>query len=680
VQRLKYIPLQLTLFLILGIITGFYLNLTILVVIISLVSLLSILGIIYLLVGKINISSIYFSIASFLTFYFVGIAAITLNNDLNQKEHYTYFLSEENPNQTLIKVKTILKANAFYDKYEALVLKIGKQETRGKILLNIRKDSIHNILNVDDKLIVKSNFELINDPKNPYQFDYKRYLEKQNIHRQITISKKEFFMIENEKTSFRGIAHKFRKRINESLIKEGFGGDELAIINALLLGQRQEMSKEILENYSKAGAIHILAVSGLHVGIILVIITIFLTPLNYLKHGKNLKLIIILILLWIFAFIAGMSASVVRAVTMFTALSIGLAFDRKNSLYKNLIISVFFLLLFNPYYLFNVGFQLSYLAVFFIVWLQPIISGIWKPTFKPLNYFWQLFTVSIAAQIGVLPLSLYYFHQFPGLFFIANLLIIPVLGVILGLGITIIMLSLIRLLPLVLTNFYQKLIDTMNQLIAWIANQESFLFKDISFSLVMMLSIYLFIIISFRWIENKTVNKFKFMLVAVIFIQTIVIFEAYRSASYNELIIFNKSKASMIANKEKLMFTIMSNNKLLINNSIFKNYLVGSGVSKVQIGDSLRNVHEIGDQKLLIVDSLGVYKVNNFIPDMVLLSHSPKINLERFIAEVNPNLIIADASNYKRYIDLWAKTCLRKDIKFYSTTKEGAFIKRYETN
>lgn len=482
-QLLKYIPLQLTFFLILGILTGFYFNLTILVVIISLVSLLSILGIVYLLVGKINISSIYFIITSFLTFYFVGIASITIHNDLNQK-NITPILSEQNPNTTLIKVKTILKANVYYDKYEALVLKIGNQKTQGKLLLNIRKDSSQKILNVDDKLIVKTYFQLINEPKNPYQFDYKSYLEKQNIYRQITISKKDLYMIENQETSFRGMAHKFRKRINESLIKQGFGGDELAIINALLLGQRQEMSKEILENYSKAGAIHILAVSGLHVGIILLIITLFLKPLDYLKRGKNLKLIIILILLWTFAFIAGMSASVVRAVTMFTALSIGLAVNRKNSLYKNLIISVFFLLLFNPYYLFEVGFQLSYLAVFFIVWLQPIISSIWKPTFKPLNYFWQLFTVSVAAQIGVLPLSLYYFHQFPGLFFIANLLIIPVLGIILGLGIAIILLSLISLLPIALSNFYQRLIDTMNQLIAWIANQESFVSRHFVFIII----------------------------------------------------------------------------------------------------------------------------------------------------------------------------------------------------
>jgi len=220
----------------------------------------------------------------------------------------------------------------------------------------------------------------------------------------------------------------------------------------------------------------------------------------------------------------------------------------------------------------------------------------------------------------------------------------------------------------------------MNQLIAWIAEQESFLFQDISFSLLLMLSIYLFIIFCFRWIENKTINKFKYMLIVIIFIQIIYIFEEYKTASYNELIIFNKSRASVLAIKENLKLTIMTNNDLLINNSIFKNYLVGSGVPNVQMVDSLRNVHEIGNQKLLIVDSLGIYKANNFAPDMVLLSHSPKINLERLIDQERPNLIIADASNYKSYIDRWENTCLKKGIKFYNTARKGAFIKKHETN
>ena len=170
------------------------------------------------------------------------------------------------------------------------------------------------------------------------------------------------------------------------------------------------------------------------------------------------------------------------------------------------------------------------------------------------------------------------------------------------------------------------------------------------------------------------------MLVTVILIQGIFIFEEYKTASYNEYVIFNKSRASALAIKEKLNLSIMTSSYVPMNNSIFKNYFVGSGVSKVQKIDSLKNVYQLGERKLLIIDSLGIYKVNNFIPEMVLLSNSPKINLERLIDEVNPNLIIADASNYKSYVDRWAKTCTNKGIHFYYTVKEGAFIKKYKTN
>lgn len=676
-KLLKYIPLQLTFCLVLGIFTGFFLNLSPIFVVASLVTLLSILGIFYLLMYKFIIPSIYFTITALLCFYLIGITSITIHNDLNKKKHYTKYVLELQPRKALIKVESSLKSNDYYDKYIGQVLKIEHQETQGRILINIKKDSLQNDLNVDDVLVLKTNFDLINDSKNPYQFDYKNYLEKQNIYRQITTSKTDIFILKTQKTSIKGLAHKFRKRINQSLIKNGFNGDELAIINALLLGQRQEMSKEILENYTKAGAVHILAVSGLHVGIILLIITLFLKPLDYLKHGKLIKLIITLLLLWTFAFIAGLSASVVRAVTMFTALSIGLAFNRKNSLYKNLIISVFFLLLFNPYYLFEVGFQLSYLAVFFIVWLQPLIYSVWKPSFKPLDYFWQLFTVSVAAQIGVLPLSLYYFHQFPGLFFVANLLIIPVLGLILGLGITIILLSLINLLPKALANFYQGVIDLMNHIIAWIADQESFLFQEVSFSLLLMLSMYLFIIFCFRWIENKTVNKFKYVLVTIVLIQVVLIFEERKTSSYNELVIFNKSRASALAIKENHELRVAANLDLSIQKEIFKDYIIGSGISKITMTDTLKNAYQLDDEKLLIVDSLGIYRINDFVPDMVLLSNSPKINLERMIDEINPNFIIADASNFKSYVLQWEKTCINKGIQFYYTAKEGAYVKRY---
>jgi len=485
---------------------------------------------------------------------------------------------------------------------------------------------------------------MISEPKNPYQFNYKSYLKKKTIHRQITILNKEVFFLKKNTNSVNGLAHTFRVHIHNSLLKSGFKDDELAIINALLLGQRQDMSKELIANYSRAGAIHILAVSGLHVGIILLLISFLLKPLKRL--------------LWGFAFIAGTSASVVRAVTMFTAVSIGLAVDRKNSVYRNLIISLFFLLLINPYYLFEIGFQLSYIAVFSIVWLQPIIVRFWKPKWKVIHYFWQLFTVSLAAQIGVLPLSLYYFHQFPGLFFVANLIIIPILGFILGLGILVILLSLVLF-------------------ISWIADQKSFVVQEIYFSLVFVFAFYIFIVFSFRWIQNRSIINFKYALFSLLILQGVFIYEKQKHTRINELVIFNKSSSSALALQKNRKITIHKSAHFSKNNTILESYKTGNYSHKTEVIDSIKNVFKMGRKTMLVIDSLGVYKLRSLKPDYILLIQSPKINLERLIEELKPKLIIADASNYTSYIKNWQKTCFATKTKFYYTQASGAYREKW---
>ena len=218
---------------------------------------------------------------------------------------------------------------------------VNSIKVQGKILLNIRRDSANNSFNVDDKIFISHGFDSIRSPTNPYQFNYKNYLENQQVHHQISLKNWEYLLLKNNNHSIKGSAFSIRKKINDALIKFNFKGDELSIINALLLGQRQEISKNLLQNYQNAGAIHILAVSGLHVGIILLILTFLLNPLEKLKHGTFIKLIIIVFLLWIFAFIAGLSASIVRAVTMFTAIAISMTNNQSISTYKALIISIF---------------------------------------------------------------------------------------------------------------------------------------------------------------------------------------------------------------------------------------------------------------------------------------------------------------------------------------------------
>ncbi len=168
------------------------------------------------------------------------------------------------------------------------------------------------------------------------------------------------------------------------------------------------------------------------------------------------------------------SPSVVRAVTMFSFVAYALFLNRPTSIVNILALSVFAILLIHPMFLFQVGFQMSYAAVFAIVWIYPILMKLWNPRHWFLKKGWQLFSVSLAAQAGVLPISIFYFHQFPGLFFLSNILIVPFLGILLGLGLLVIILSAINMLPNSIAIFYNLLLKTMNDVVQWVGKQEHF--------------------------------------------------------------------------------------------------------------------------------------------------------------------------------------------------------------
>ncbi|MFA5297780.1 MAG: ComEC/Rec2 family competence protein [Lutibacter sp.] len=674
---LKFIPAQLTFFLTVGILFGNYFSISPNQLVLVFGGLMLLFTAVYFYSNKQFQTPFLFPILVFLLSLFVGLGSITFKNQLNNKNHYTKELqfSTNKPVSALISIRNVLKSSVYYDKYEAEVFHLDGKKTIGKILVSIKKDSTQKQQKVDDYLAVKTVFNSISEPLNPFGFNYKKYLQQQQIHHQIYIEHCQFLKLPKTKTSLKGIAANIRENITNALIGCGFKNDELAVVNALILGQRQYLTSELQQSYAGAGAIHILAVSGLHIGIILLILTFVFKPLHYFKHGKLIATILIIILLWMYAIIAGLSASVVRAVAMFTAIAIAMFVNRPSNVYNTLVISMFFLLLFNPYYLFEVGFQLSYMAVFSIVWIQPKLVHLWKPKLWLFDKLWQLLTVSTAAQMGVLPLSLYYFHQFPGLFFMSNLVIIPVLGVILTVGIAIMALSVLQIVPQFLVNAYIFIIQQMNYFVGWIANQEFFIIKNISFSFLVMIAFYTFLFVVLKWIEKKVFYRFVFVLISIVFIQTVFIFEKYKRESIHEFIVFNESKLTTIGerNGNKIRFdTSVDSLKKMSNFKIA--YSVGAGLGEILPSGKIKSMYLFGEETILIVDSLGIYRFNSLKPTVVILRQSPKINLERLLKHLHPKIIVADGTNYKSYLKVWEQTCIKNKIPFHNTMQKGAFV------
>jgi competence protein ComEC len=484
--------------------------------------------------------------------------------------------------------------------------------------------------------------------------------------------------LQKKNKSLFGIAHTLREKINSELKAQDFSKNELSIYNAILLGQRQDISKETFTTYKNAGAIHILAVSGLHIGIILMILNFLFQPIGKLKQGKIIKLVVVVLFLWVYALIAGLSPSVIRAVTMFTSIAIGITLNRPSGVKNSLVASLFFLLLGHPLFLFDVGFQLSYSAVFSIVWLQPFFSKLWKPKHKAVQYFWQLLTVSFAAQIGVLPLTLFYFHQFPGLFFVSSLVIIPILGLLLSIGFLVAILALLDFLPKQLVDFYEILLEAMNKIVEIISKQETFLFEGISFSILLMVSSYMLLIFTMTFLQQKNIKNAFLFLSAVLLLQATLFYEKKKKQEKNEFIFFQETANSVFVHRKNEKVIVYKNLDTINRNLSrpVKSYILGNNL-EISERKPIKNYFKSEKTSMLVIDSFGIYYPLKIYPEIVILTQSPKINLDRLIEILQPKMIIADGSNYKSYINRWQKTCGEKKINFYDTSKMGAFVTNY---
>ncbi|WP_083702064.1 ComEC/Rec2 family competence protein [Mangrovimonas sp. DI 80] len=488
-KLLNFTLIKLTVCLILGIVTSYFLHIPFHNATCTTFLGLLLLFILYRISKSKFQQNIWFGATVLITTFFLGSLTYHLHDQKNFKKHYSHHIKNTETKSSLLtlRVREQLKTGMYHDKYVVNLIKIDSIPVQGKALLNIEIDSLSSPFKVDDIIVTQSTLKDIIPPLNPNQFDYTAYLEKQYIYHQLFTNNQEIFTLNSKPYTLLGYAASIREHILSKLNNIHLEKDDFAILSALLLGQRQNIDPITYEQFSNAGVIHILAISGLHIGIILLILNFVLKPFDHLPKGRFYKTILILIMLWGFVIITGLSASVTRAVTMFSVLAIGMNLKRPSNIYNSIAVSVFILLLCKPLFIFDVGFQLSYLAVIAIVSIQPLLYKVYKPKTKLDKSLWNVITVTIAAQIGVLPLSIYYFHQFPLLFFVSNLLVIPILGLVLSLGIVIIILSLLNTSYSLFTEAFHYLITYMQSVIAWTADKEDLIIRDIPLSVLWFL-------------------------------------------------------------------------------------------------------------------------------------------------------------------------------------------------
>ena len=616
---------------------------------------------------KVLLQNISFGITTYLLAFSLGMLSFYVHSDANNANHYTKNTIEETNSIRAI-VTSALKPNTKYNKYFISLSHFNDSVTSGKMLLYVPKINTTK-LSTGGEIWLKNSVYPIPKAFNPYQFDYANYLEKQNVYHQIYTRENQIKIIQTHK-NFDFYIEKLRNNLSKSFDIHHFEPKTKAIIDALILGQRIELDKETIADYSNAGVIHILAISGLHISIIYFFIIFLLKPLKRVRFGAEIQLLIVLAILWLFAFLTGLPASVTRAVTLFSFISIGNYFNQPKAIYNALAISAFLILLVNPNAIFDVGFQLSYAAVLSIVLFQPFYKKFYFTENKIGIYFIDTILVSLAAQIGVLPLSLYYFNQLPLLFLFANLIIIPLSSLVLIVGIVILPLNYVfPSIAVFLGHILEYSIQFMNNYIHWIAQFKSGIITNISFSGWLTFSMYLIIIALIYGLYHAKAKNVKYILLSILIFQCSYITVKWNENHRSELVIFNE-KATLIGIKNQ-------KNVIAFSDAPEHHYATLNHYKRGTFSDSLEvfsleNTIAFKNKRILVVDSLGIYKTS-IRPDIIVLTQNPKINVLRLIQDVSPKLIIADKSNYKNSIKLWETTCRKEKIPFHAIAEKGFY-------
>ncbi|MDD5570489.1 MAG: ComEC/Rec2 family competence protein [Bacteroidales bacterium] len=568
------------------------------------------------------------------------------------------------------------------------------QNCEGKVILWIKKDSASEKIEYGDLLLLNSVFSEIKLPQNPEEFNYKRYLSFRNIYHQAYIKNSQWKLIARNKGNFFvAFAIKLQKKILNVFKENKIEGKEYAVVSALVAGNTDNLDTETLKAFSDTGTMHILSVSGLHVGIIYYALSLMLFFLNRKKYGNIIRVLILISFLWLYAFITGLSPAVLRAAAMLSFVIIGKSLNRDVNIYNTIAASAFLLLIINPFNLADVGFQLSYLAVAGIVFIEPYINNVFVFKNKIADIIWKMISVSIAAQIATFPLGMFYFHQFPNYFLISNLIVIPISTVVIYLAIAVIVLSPFQIISFFLAKAMAFLTFIMNSVIFYIEHLPFSKFYGIYLSLPETLILFLtvsfilaFIILKRPVFANITLTLFA---VFLLFILT----ERFENLKKKEFAVYSINKTSAIGfvdkNKNILLSDFKTNGTAnfayhLANHWNKTGYkepdttINFSGDMKY-FSDNFfihKNFIQYYDKKIILVDSNSFYFSGNknISFDYAVITGNPKIKIKDVISKINTKEIIIDSSNSLYKTKKWIEECKKLKIACHAVSFERAFV------
>ena len=555
---------------------------------------------------------------------------------------------------------------------------------KGKILLYFLKGDSKPPLQQGDQLLIGKTLMEIRNSGNPGNFNYHRFCAFREISYQVFLKPGEYDML---KIKNENLLKKFLFTIRQNLVdilsKYITGQKESGLAEAMLIGFKDDLDKDLIQSYSNTGVIHLIAISGLHLGLIYWLLLCLCKPLGTKRAAKWMRPVIIISGLWLFSLAAGGSPSVIRAAVMFSCLVLGNSLSRNSSIYNSLAASAFLLLCYNPFWLWHPGFQLSYAAVLSIVlFMKPIYNCLFFQN-KLSDITWKLTAVTLSAQVLTFPLVIFHFHQFPNLFLLTNLVAVPAAGIILAGAVFLCLVSFIPPVATVTGYLLTRLISLLNSFIELFDRLPFTVSGNLQLSEVQTIFLYGGIAGFTAWFLYKKKSGVVTGLTMMAVFTGLRAFSFWTASQQQKLIVYNipNYQAIDFINGRSFLF---KGDSILLQDGFLKNFHLNPSrtLHRVSPGENIPglyikdNFYQLGNKSVLIADDTfkpGTISQKPAV-DVIILSKNPDINIHRLTNAFSCRQFVIDGSNNTRKVIKWKQECEQLNIACHATSLEGAFV------
>lgn len=619
---------------------------------------------------------IFISFSIFLTL--INFSPPSISPEENIWHGIIYEIPSEKENSVLIPVQLSNKSfkSPVFQKPQHIFLYSSKEILENK---NLKSGNL---------IIFNTSLNRIKNFGNPHEFDYAKYMAINGVFLQGYAKAEDIILLNSERTSFNTIISGLRKRSEKTFNKFIKNQDALAIANALTLGNKQYLSNDLKQSFINSGAIHVLAVSGLHVGIIYLFINYLLNILVRSSKLQLAKICITIIIIWLYASLTGFSPSVCRAALMFTLIGVAKTFNRDISYYNILAFAALILLVINPLMLFNIGFQLSFIAVGGIVFYQPLLFNLFTFKYGIFNSIYQLLTISIAAQLITTPISLFYFHQFPTYFWLTNLLLIPLVFISIVLAIILLAFGWLEAIATIIGLILNSCLNTTHLWVTFIESLPLSTLKNVHITGITLALLFLILLFSTRWILTKRPIQLIYAISCIILTLTLSTIKKYKTHPTNELIVYNQPHSSYIGIYSTNSNYLLYSNTKEKHNKILDYYLskhwskqnLSSKVQVVNIDSTIRESNHQSANKLinLILPNEKIFSIcNNKVDDKLIIPTSDYFFVNKSIwppnITISTHTIILNNTLYPNQRRAWNDYATMHQIELIDLVNFGAY-------